>query len=44
MNTWMIVIVIYCASGMRSAQATKILVAAGFTVITNAGRLSKLNQ
>ncbi len=37
-------IVIYCASGMRSAEAVKILTAAGFTDVTNAGGLSNLKQ
>ena len=36
-------LVVYCASGMRSAQAAKILTAAGFKDVTNAGSLSKLN-
>lgn len=35
-------IVVYCASGMRSAQAAKILTAAGYTDVTNAGGLSNL--
>ena len=35
-------IVVYCASGMRSAQAAKLLAAAGFTDVTNAGGLSNL--
>ena len=35
-------VVIYCASGMRSAKAAKILAAAGFTDVTNAGGLSNL--
>lgn len=35
-------IVVYCASGMRSAQAAKILTAAGFTDVTNGGGLSNL--
>lgn len=30
-------IVVYCASGMRSASATKILIHAGFADVTNAG-------
>jgi phage shock protein E len=37
-------IVIYCASGMRSAKAAKILTAAGFTDVTNAGGLSNLRR
>lgn len=35
-------LVVYCASGMRSAQAAKLLVAAGFTDVTNAGSLKNL--
>lgn len=35
-------IVVYCASGMRSAQAAKVLAAAGFTDVTNAGGLGNL--
>jgi phage shock protein E len=35
-------VVIYCASGMRSAKAARILTAAGFTDVTNAGGLSNL--
>ena len=35
-------IVVYCASGMRSARAVKILTAAGFTDVTNAGGLRDL--
>jgi phage shock protein E len=37
-------IVVYCASGMRSANAAKILKAAGFTDVTNAGGLSNLKR
>ncbi len=37
-------IVVYCASGIRSAQAAKILVAAGFRDVTNAGTLGNLGQ
>jgi phage shock protein E len=35
-------VVVYCASGGRSAQAAGILRAAGFTDVTNAGGLSNL--
>lgn len=35
-------IVVYCASGMRSAQAARILTAAGFTDVTDAGGLGNL--
>jgi phage shock protein E len=35
-------IVVYCASGNRSAKAAKILTAAGFTDVTNAGGLKNL--
>ncbi len=35
-------IVVYCASGMRSAQASKILTKAGFADVTNAGGLKNL--
>ena len=35
-------LVVYCASGMRSAQAVKILTAAGFADVTNAGGLKNL--
>lgn len=35
-------VVVYCASGMRSAQAAKILAAAGFPDVTNAGGLGSL--
>lgn len=35
-------VVVYCASGMRSAQAAKILAAAGFTDVTNGGGLGNL--
>lgn len=31
-----------CASGMRSAQAAKMLTAAGFSDVTNAGGLGNL--
>ena len=37
-------IVVYCASGMRSARAAKILTAAGFTDVTNAGGLQNLAE
>jgi len=37
-------IVVYCASGMRSAQAAKRLAAANFTDVTNAGGLRSLEQ
>jgi phage shock protein E len=37
-------IVVYCASGVRSAQAAKILTAAGFQDVTNAGGLSRLSD
>jgi phage shock protein E len=37
-------IVVYCASGMRSAQAAKRLSAASFTDVINAGGLSSLEQ
>jgi phage shock protein E len=37
-------IVVYCASGMRSAQAAKLLTAANFADVTNAGGLSSLEQ
>ena len=37
-------IVVYCASGMRSAKAVTILTAAGFTDVTNAGSLRNLEQ
>jgi phage shock protein E len=33
-------VVLYCASGARSANAARILKAAGFTDVTNAGGLS----
>jgi rhodanese-related sulfurtransferase len=33
-------IVLYCASGMRSAQAARILKRAGFTDVVNAGTLA----
>lgn len=35
-------VVVYCASGMRSAQAARILTAAGFMDVTNAGGLRNL--
>jgi len=35
-------IVVYCASGIRSAQAASSLRAAGFTDVTNAGSLGSL--
>ena len=35
-------IVVYCASGMRSSQAQKILKAAGYTDVTNAGGIGDL--
>ncbi len=37
-------IVVYCASGMRSAHAARILTASGFTDVTNAGGLASLGQ
>lgn len=37
-------IVVYCASGMRSAQAAKLLSKAGFTDVTNAGGLGNLQR
>ncbi|MEI6563183.1 MAG: rhodanese-like domain-containing protein [bacterium] len=37
-------IVVYCASGMRSAKAANILTAAGFMDVTDAGGLSNLGQ
>jgi phage shock protein E len=37
-------IVVYCASGRRSATAAKILTAAGFADVTNAGGLRNLEQ
>lgn len=36
-------IVVYCASGVRSAAAARILRAAGFHDVTNAGGLSNLD-
>jgi phage shock protein E len=36
------VLVVYCASGIRSAQAAGILKAAGFTDVTDAGGLRNL--
>ena len=35
-------VVVYCASGARSAQASSILKAAGFTDVTNAGGLANM--
>ncbi len=35
-------VIVYCASGSRSAQAAKILKAAGFTDVTNAGALHSM--
>ncbi|MDR3410554.1 MAG: rhodanese-like domain-containing protein [Formivibrio sp.] len=35
-------VVVYCASGMRSASARRILQAAGFTRVVNAGSLGNL--
>jgi phage shock protein E len=35
-------IIVYCASGSRSVPATKILKAAGFTDVTNAGGLRSM--
>jgi len=35
-------LVVYCASGARSAQAASILKAAGFTDVTNAGGLANM--
>ncbi len=35
-------IVLYCASGARSARATRVLKRAGFTDVVNAGGLSSL--
>lgn len=35
-------VVVYCASGMRSAQAARILASAGFSDVTNAGGLGNL--
>jgi len=35
-------LVVYCASGSRSVPATKILKAAGFTDVTNAGGLHSM--
>ena len=35
-------VVVYCASGIRSARAAKILTAAGYRDVTNAGGLSNL--
>lgn len=37
-------IVVYCASGLRSARASRILVKAGFRDVTNAGGLSNLEK
>jgi len=35
-------IIVYCASGMRSANAHRILVGAGFTDVVNAGGMSAM--
>ena len=35
-------VIVYCASGMRSAQASNILKSAGFTDVLNAGGLSNM--
>lgn len=35
-------VVVYCASGMRSAKAAQVLSAAGFADVTNAGGLRSL--
>jgi len=35
-------LVVYCASGSRSAQAARMLKAAGFTDVTNAGGLANM--
>ncbi len=37
-------IVVYCASGMRSAQALTILTKAGFTDVMNAGTMRNLER
>ncbi len=37
-------IVVYCASGMRSARAVTILTAEGFIDVTNSGSLKNLGQ
>ena len=37
-----VLVVVYCASGARSAQAASILKAAGFTDVTNAGGLANM--
>ncbi|MEI7437985.1 MAG: rhodanese-like domain-containing protein [bacterium] len=37
-------VVVYCASGMRSSQAVKILSSSGFTEVLNAGGLSNLQE
>jgi phage shock protein E len=37
-------LVVYCASGMRSARAARILTAAGFKDVTNAGGLLNLKE
>lgn len=37
-------IVVYCAAGVRAAQAKAALVKAGFTDVSNAGGLSDLGQ
>ncbi len=35
-------VIVYCASGSRSAQAARILKSAGFTDVTNAGSLRSM--
>lgn len=37
-------IIVYCASGMRSASAQRILEAAGFSHVINAGKLSVMES
>ena len=37
-------IVVYCASGMRSAKALNILIKAGFTDVMNAGTMRNLER
>ena len=37
-------IVVYCASGVRSTKAVKILATAGFTDVTNAGGVKNLTR
>jgi phage shock protein E len=37
-------VVVYCRSGIRSAQAKQILLKAGFSDVTNAGGLSDLQK